>query len=705
MEIELVTGTDAETGDDQTPHSLTEKWWLVPQTQEERDALRARNMKVFELKYKSVFEILQKFDPKSELVFDEDGQPDMKFSGRLFYDGEIDRFTEQQLSKYWQNPNRLSIYPPLPQFLDTHVGKYLTTVLGRMNKDTGFEYSYGRSSRKAFYGIVMGVGLGRHIPEFVEKSGCRNLFLLEPNFEGIYHSLELLDWGALVMEMQERDGDVFFYITGTSQNWMDGLRFQTRYTNTNSIDGTYVYAHYNNPSFVEFSAKFNKESQLLLTGLGFFYDEQIMLRNTYDNLSGENSRIYIRSKPDVKRDAPAVIVGCGPSLDKNIEDIKRIADRAVIFSCGSALGPLMDAGIKPDFQMELENIAVMRVMQYAAEKHDLSGICLVSSSTVEREIKDFFDTVVFYFRPALCPYPIFSNNPESCLAHPDPTVVNVGLSFAQEIGFREYYFFGTDLGQKDSDQHHAKSSFHYSDKAKNEVLQDFNIEVPANFGGKAKTSSGLFWALDTVQRAILYSGNRCRYYNCSNGVRINKATPKLSRTLDLPELEKTREETVREIVESFPLMHREEFDELWQPEKMINAINDLIDELIDIIETKELANETDHMIDAARMFYTDGKESYKTYASLVMRGSVNQALIAADYYLSRITDETRIEEGQAIIREEFLTLMEKLRAIVTKHIRCQALDIEMREEHLRGDDDDDGLTDEQRALVTAPAAE
>lgn len=701
--MESDIATDSQDQQEDTPASLTEKWWLVPETQEERDALRARNMLVFEKKYKSVYDTLVKFEPKSELVFDDEGRPDMMFSGRKFYDGNIDQFTERQLATYWRNPNRLAIYPPMPQHMDMQVGRRLTKMLMRMRDDAGIDFSTGRSSPAAFYTIVMGIGLGRHLPDIIEKTECRNIFLLEPNFEGLYHSLELLDWAALVLEMQARNGDVFFYITGTSQNWMDGLRFQTRYTNTNSLDGTYVYAHYNNPAFVEFSAKFNKESQLLLTGLGFFYDEQIMLRNTYDNLKDDGSRVYIRNKRESAKQVPAVIVGCGPSLDKNIEDIRRISDRAVIFSCGSALGPLMDAGIRPDFQLELENIAVMRVMQYASERHDLSGICLVSSSTVEREIKDFFDTVVFYFRPALCPYPVFSNNPESCLAHPDPTVVNVGLSFAQEMGFQEFYFFGTDLGQKDSDQHHAKSSFHYSDKAKNEVLQVFNIEVPANFGGKAKTSSGLFWALDTVQRAILYSGPRCRYYNCSNGVRINKAIPKLSRTLDLPEPPISRDAAVQDIIESFPLMTHEEFNERWQPERMIREIDKLIDELIDIIETKDLVNSTDHMIDAARMFYTSGEDTYQTYASLVMRGSVNQVFIAADYYLTRITNEELAAKGLAIVREEAVELLEHLRKVVTKHIRSQAAGLELREEYLRGDDDDDGLTDEQREMLLSPA--
>lgn len=43
---------------------------------------------------------------------------------------------------------------------------------------------------------------------------------------------------------------------------------------------------------------------------------------------------------------PAVIVGAGPSLQKNIADLKRLQDRCIIIATNSALGPLHDAGIQ-----------------------------------------------------------------------------------------------------------------------------------------------------------------------------------------------------------------------------------------------------------------------------------------------------------------------------------------------------------------------
>tara|TARA_R110001592_G_scaffold161973_1_gene394868 strand:+ start:11615 stop:13768 length:2154 start_codon:yes stop_codon:yes gene_type:complete len=699
--MEPDTASDVEDTTTELAQSLTDKWWLPSTDPDERAALRERNLSMFEKKYPTVHAALNAYTPKSELVFGDDGQPDMQFAGTPFYDGNIKEYTEQQLKKYWRNPNRLVVAPPVPQTVDTHAGRFLYAMHERMH-DAEIEFSVGRTNKHSFYGLVMGIGLGRHLPEFIEQTGCRNMFVLDPNLEGLYHSMELLDWSGILFEFQERNGDVFFYVGGEPQQWMDGIRYQTRASNTISIDGFYVYAHYKNSVFEAFSKKFNKESHFLMTGLGFFFDEQLMLRNTYANMIGRDVRTYFRPEKPVAADTPAIIVGCGPSLDANIEDIKRNADNAVIISCGSALGPLMDAGIRPDFQMELENYRVLPVIMYAASRHDLSDVRLVASSTVDREIRQYFTEEIYWFRPALCPFPIFSNQMESCLKHPDPTVVNVGLSFAQEMGFREFYLFGTDLGQKDSDQHHAKSSYHYTDESKDDLKQVFNIEVPANFGGKAMTSSGLFWALDTLQRAIGYDSGQNRYYNCSNGARINRATPKLSRTLDLPEPKVSREQCVRDIVAASRHMTADDVDARWQPEKMVDAINDMLDNLVDMMETHDLINTTDHLIESSRVFYGGVNTVFEHYATLVLRGTVNQILIACDYYLCRINNEDKYDEALEIVRDEYRLITERLREIATKHIRSLALGIDLPEDYLNGVSDEDGLTEEQREALLIP---
>ena len=55
-----------------------------------------------------------------------------------------------------------------------------------------------------------------------------------------------------------------------------------------------------------------------------------------------------------------------------------------------------------------------------------------------------------------------------------------------------------------------------------------------------------------------------------------------------------------------------------------------------------------------------------------------------------------------IVREEFTVMSERMREICTKYLRVLSNGLELREEYLRGDDDDDGLTEEQKELVSIP---
>ena len=358
--------------------------------------------------------------------------------------------------------------------------------------------------------------------------------------------------------------------------------------------------------------------------------------------------------------------------------------------------------IRPDFQMELENIDVMRVMDYAVENYDLSGICLVASSTVERRVKDHFDQIVYWFPAGIMPVSDFFRKNGKLPEAPRPHGRQCLPQFSpRRWVFREYYFFGTDMGQKDSDQHHAKSSYHYTDAAKDDRLQEFNIEVPANFGGKSKTSTGLFWALDTLQRAISYTAVDFKYFNCSNGARINRARALLSRNLNLPEPEISREQAVQDIMDGYPAMSSEDFNERWQPEKMIRALTEIFDELVDVVETSDLIRGTDHLVDFARIFYATKEDPYEHYASLVLRGTINTVFIACDYYLCRLNDEAKYDSATEVCREEFRVLIERLRNVVTKHIRARERDWDLDEQYLNGAIDEDGLTDEQRAELLA----
>jgi hypothetical protein len=82
---------------------------------------------------------------------------------------------------------------------------------------------------------------------------------------------------------------------------------------------------------------------------------------TWINLAGVENRCrnfrYLQPQHSIKplgnvfHGKPIIIVGSGPSLDKNINLLKNLYDKVIIIACGSAIEPLTLKGIIPHFLM------------------------------------------------------------------------------------------------------------------------------------------------------------------------------------------------------------------------------------------------------------------------------------------------------------------------------------------------------------------
>ena len=126
------------------------------------------------------------------------------------------------------------------------------------------------------------------------------------------------------------------------------------------------------------------------------------------NLKNYRGHIYEKQSNNVP--IPAFIVGSAPSLDESIDVIKRYKDRAIIISCGTALGVLLGNGITPDFHVEMENTPeILDVIAYQSKTYDISPVRLVASYTVAPKIADHFSTAIYYLRANLSPAAIFSD--------------------------------------------------------------------------------------------------------------------------------------------------------------------------------------------------------------------------------------------------------------------------------------------------------
>jgi hypothetical protein len=397
---------------------------------------------------------------------------------------------------------------------------------------------------------------------------------------------------------------------------------------------------------------------LFMTGLGFLEDEIDMVRNTYRNLKDYSGKYFHRKKSACP--LPAFVIASGPSLDNDLAFLRENADRAIVISCGTSIRILLRNGIVPDFHMEMENVpAVTDLMNRLSASFSLKGITLVASSTVDPGVKPYFDRVVFYFRGGLASFPLFSPAEDTNMPHGLPTVSNLGLSFAQQIGCKTVYLFGVDLGARDPKKHHAKDAPYNAGELEFNTVID--APVPGNLGGTVYSEFVYLWSRDQMQEVILRYGPHLTYYNCSDGVRIRGTTPKLSRAISLPPVS-DKKKIVAETMARFDDYTPEMFAKSWTGRNVVLDIRAFQKKLLECCLPIRRAGaakrrqspriELDYMYRVVRALIpptTDTTPEIHYY-----RGSTFMTMIGLHFHLTRVHDPKKRRAVGRIFKEEFI---------------------------------------------------
>ena len=76
---------------------------------------------------------------------------------------------------------------------------------------------------------------------------------------------------------------------------------------------------------------------------------------------------------------PAIIVSSGPSLDKNLDLLEMIGDRAVIIAADASLRMMRKKGLKPHFVTSVERVEETAILFEGLDKKDFQDVYLVGS--------------------------------------------------------------------------------------------------------------------------------------------------------------------------------------------------------------------------------------------------------------------------------------------------------------------------------------
>ena len=590
--------------------------------------LHARNLKAFSQYEPRLHSLLSNYKPHSSLIYSDDGEPDIELKGVKLYEGKgAYTVAKAQLENYWQAPKRVIMNLLDSNALDEHANKFASALIGEASQ-AGVKFHTNPATYHSYFVIVLGVGLGPHINELVEKTNCQHLILIEPSPEFLYHSTFVFDWAALYEKLGDKK-KVTIIISSSPKHACSAVQGTIRTHNPSGLDGTFFYTHYNNAILKKTEDDLRGGSlETGMMGLGFFEDELNMISQTFENLRDGKARMIATQRE--KCPLPVFIVGNGPSLDGVLPVIEENKDKAVVIACGSALDPLMKNGIVPDFVALLERAPdLLTFYEMTAKAYDLSKICLVGGSNLYPGVKDLFGDAILFFRPGISPRPLFARKPEQSPPRPDPLVANAALAFSISAGFTEFYFFGVDVGAKEADYHHSKSSW-YSTKGMKYNFK-FDRSVPGNFGGTVLTTSVLKWSKSSLEGSLLSGGGGKRYYNCSDGAWIDGALPKHPSTVSLPDAN-DKEAVVNKLRERFPVYTKDDFEAAWTEADIYSRLDSVRNELVECLDDTEIVD-MEYMTDMMTILKPSNVEDP---VAMIYRGSVYFMLMVLYSYSMRI---------------------------------------------------------------------
>ncbi|MDR3163012.1 MAG: DUF115 domain-containing protein [Helicobacteraceae bacterium] len=245
----------------------------------------------------------------------------------------------------------------------------------------------------------------------------------------------------------------------------------------------------------------------LLRGWGTAEDEMIGVRNTLKN---RDLPFLYNSK---RQNFPIAVAGSGPSLNGLLDFLREESSRLIIFSCGTALKPLLSAGIRPDFQIEIERTAFLAAVLKEAP---LGGIPLIAAAVVSPETIRSAESAFVFARDSSAAAALTSGCEIARFS--SPVVGNAALALALKFSSR-IYLCGLDAGFRRNAKRHAENSF-YDDRGDS---AGYAMPTRGNFSADIWTTPLLAQSRSVMEMALAaYDGE---VFNLSDGAFIKGTKP------------------------------------------------------------------------------------------------------------------------------------------------------------------------------------
>ncbi len=334
--------------------------------------------------------------------------------------------------------------------------------------------------------LILGMGNIHYLEELMAQTDESVIVMLyEPLFSVFEKQLERVDFEKIFGRRT-----VALIVEGINEGGMEGIVRTMLQGDKIPLMKYFVLPNYVElcreqvNHFLELLVKITENYYMGIGTKMFFSPYQA--ENFYHNVqyipTGYKAFQLFRAIPD---DIPAFVVSAGPSLNKNIKELKRAKNKSFIIAVDTAVKPLLREGIVPDMFATLDGLKPLELVK-TEQARNLPLLTMVTAANAILDYhtgkKFFYDEGYEYVRK------MFEMNGKKLEGFPTGgSVATLAFSLTCHLGFRKIIFVGQDLAYTDN-KSHADGTF--QDAMPEEDTEEF-IKVPGNYETEVPTLKNL----------------------------------------------------------------------------------------------------------------------------------------------------------------------------------------------------------------------
>lgn len=310
--------------------------------------------------------------------------------------------------------------------------------------------------------VILGLGLGYHIRACLEELKDNNLFMvvIEKDIEALRVAIETVDISDVL------SSDRIRWVVGVPENEgyavlndmvkQAGIGFQL------FLKTLQIFDH---PAINKVHGEYHKHMIKCLReaahAIIFNYgncpeDSMIGVENIMKNLATIMKNPGIKDMYGAFKGVPGVIVSTGPSLDKNVEELKNAVGKCVMISADSALKVLLKHDITPHAAVSLERILNVARMFWELPEEYKEKIWLAATPVIRKEAYDAWPGPTFMVYRAFAHFE-WINMPKGTL-NIGPSCSNMAFKILEALGCDPIILVGQDCAFQSAEKTHADSA-------------------------------------------------------------------------------------------------------------------------------------------------------------------------------------------------------------------------------------------------------